>query len=196
MKRKSIVLVLCMMLMMVFVGCGKEVAEENSTPPTSEVVSEVVSEEVSEPVSEEVSEIVSEEPSEEVATDGKIEIVNYSSYEEMLPCFEELDSVVMAVFSFRHSNNRQALLYNGASYIVEENFIMTIKSPNTISNITTTTEYVNIVDYEFEGIHEWDIGVETTGTNIEVPLTIMYEDGTTEEFIVYITKDWKYAGEE
>lgn len=70
-SKRNVVLVLCVMMAMVLVGCGKEVAV---TPELSdsEVVSETVLEPVSEEPSEEVSEVVSEEISEEMTVEELI----------------------------------------------------------------------------------------------------------------------------
>lgn len=197
MKRKSIVLVLCLMLMMIFVGCGKGVAEEDSAPSASEVVSEVVSEEVlelasEEVVSEEVSEPVSEVPE---IVDG-VQMVYYENYEELIPFFDTVEQAVVVVFNFAYPEKGQALLYDGAYYTIEKDWVMTIKSNNTIENIVSSSDSVEILNYEYEGRNEWDITLYATGTDIEVPLTITYEDGTEETLTVYITKDWKWSWEE
>lgn len=55
---------------------------------------------------------------------------------------------------------------------------------------------IEINNSEYEGSDEWDMWLYATGTDIEVPLTIIYEDGTEETITVYITKDWKYMWEE
>lgn len=199
MKRRSVVLVLCLMLLMVLAGCGKEVAEENSTPPASEVVSEVVSEKVSEPASEEPSEVVSEEVSEPASEASEIfdgvQMVYYETYEELIPFFDTVEEPVVAIYYFAYPEKGQAILYDGAHYTVEENFAITVRASNVIKNVTSTAGSVQITNYEYEGNQEWSISIYATGTDIEVPLTVVYEDGTEETLTVYITKDWKYPWE-
>ena len=196
-RNRSLValLVLCALLAVTLVGCKKPVAE-NPTPTTSEVVSEVVSEEVSEPVSEEASEVVSEPESEEPEIVDGVQMVYYETYEELCEYVGTIDETVIVLFSFDHSEKGQPILYNGAHCTLEEDFVITVKSPKTITNMTSEKESVLISDYDYNGIHEWDIGLYEQGTDIEVPLVITYEDGTEETFTVYITKDWKYPWEE
>ena len=171
--------------------------EATSSEAVSEVESEVMSEEVAEDVSEEV---VSEEVSEEVSempeiVDG-VQVVYYDTWEELYEYVGTIDETVIVMFSFNHSEKGQPILYNGAYCTIEEDFSMTVKSPKTITSITSEKGSVLVSDYDYEGIHEWDIGLYEVGTDIEVPLVITYEDGTEETFTVYITKDWKWSWEE
>lgn len=190
-----VLLVLCAMLAVTLVGCKKPVAE-NPAPSTSEVESEVVSQEVSEPVSEEPSEeVVSEEVSEPEIVDG-VQKVYYETYEELLEHIDTIDSTVIVLYSFNYPEKGQSILYNGAHCTIEENLVINVKSPKVITSIISEKESIFVVDYDYEDIHEWDINLYEVGTDIEVPLTITYEDGTEEIFTVYITKDWKYSWEE
>lgn len=175
--------------------------EASSSEVVSEVESEVMSEEVAEDVSEEV---VSEEVSEEVSempeiVDG-VQVVYYDTWEELsdyvYDYIETADETVLVAFGSFHSEKGQFIVHNEAHFTLEENFSMTIKSPKTITSITSEKESVLISDYDYEGTHEWDFALYEVGTDIEVPLVITYEDGTEETFIVYITKDWKYQWEE
>lgn len=196
-RNRSLValLVLCALLAVTLVGCKKPVAEKPS-PSTSEVVSEVVSEEVSEPVSEEPSEVVSEPESEEPEIVDGVQKVYYETYEELIEYIDTIDETVIILFSFNYPEKGQTILYNGAHCTIEKDFTITVKSPKTITSITSTRESVSVVDYDYEGSHEWDIGLYELGTDIEVPLVITYEDGTEETFTMYITKDWKYMWED
>ncbi len=193
-----VLLVLCAMLSVTLIGCKKPAAE-NPAPstPTSEVESEVVSEEVSEPVSEEPSEeVVSEKVSEIPEIVDGVQKVYYETYDELLEHIGTIDSTVIVIFSFNYPEKGQTILYDGAHCTIEENLTIDVKSPKVITNITSEKDSVFVVDYDYEGIHEWNITLETTGTDIEVPLTITYEDGTEETFTVYITKDWQYSWEQ
>lgn len=191
--RNFVVLTLVCMLAVTLVGCKTSTAV---TPEPS--TSEVVSEPASEPVSEEVSEPVSEEPSEEVVSeevsepeiiDG-VQMVYCESYEEMEPYFEGLENAVVVVFKFSVAEKGQAILYNGAHYTMEENFFMRIQSPKAVEYINSDAEYVRIVTQQDGEEIQFIMKVETTGTDIEVPITIKYTDGTEEILTVYITKDW------
>ena len=100
------------------------------------------------------------------------------------------------MFDFGYPEKGQALLYDGAYYTIEKDMAMTIKYNNTIEKIVSSSDYIEINNSEYEGSDEWDMWLYATGTDIEVPLTIIYEDGTEETITVYITKDWKYMWEE
>lgn len=185
-RKISVLFLMVVCVTLVLAGCKKpnEEVTSNTSEPKSEVVT---SEEVSEPASEPVS----EEPE---IVDG-VQTVYYETYEELCTCFENLEEPVVAVFHFGYPEKGQALLYDGAHYTVEENYIVTVKTPGVISDMYTTVTDVIISDYVINDVHEWDIGVMGTGTDIEVPLTITYEDGTKETITVYITKEWKYSWE-
>ncbi len=195
----AFIIITCVSLLLI--GCKEA---EGTTPEasSSEVVSEVESEVISEEVSEDASEeVVSEEVEEEVSempeiVDG-VQVVYYDTYEEFINFIDNtLGSTVISLTCFNYPEKGQWILYNGAHCTLEENFSMTIESPKTITNITSEKGSVLVVDYEYEGRYVWDIGLYEEGTDIEVPLVITYEDGTEENFTVYITKDWKYPWEE
>lgn len=193
-RNRSLVGLLVLCAMLALVGCKKPAAE-NPVPstPTSEVESEVVFEEVSEPVSEEPSEeVVSEEVSEPEIVDG-VQMIYYETYADMNKTLENLDKSAVVAYSFYTPEKGQAIMYDGAHYTIEKDFATIVRCPNTIKKVTSTEEYVHILDYDYEGVHEWAITIYTTGTDIEVPLTITYEDGTEETLTVYITKDWDYS---
>lgn len=188
MKRKNIVLALCLMLLMLFVGCGKEVAVEEPAPSTSEVVSEEVSEPVSEPISEEV---VSEEVSEETEIVDGVQMVYYENYAELSAYLESLEEPVVLVYNFNYSDKGQAILYDGAHYTVEEEFAVNVKTSGNVSGMHSTAENVRINNYDIEGIDIWSIVNGTTCVDMEIPIVITYEDGSEENITVYITKEWE-----
>lgn len=143
-------------------------------------------------VSEEVKEEVSEMPE---IVDG-VQVVYCESYEEMEPYFKGLENAVVVVFEFYYPEEGQALLYNGAHYTIKDEFFMRIETPKEVEYINSNLEYVIISTSEEEGEIQIKMTVETTGADIEVPITIKYTDGTEETLTVYITKDWKYPWEE
>lgn len=195
-NRSLVVLLVIAMIASVAAGCNKPGTENTvSSAPTSEEESDVVSAEVSEVASEDPSEVVSESECEEPEIVDGVQMVYYETYEELLEYIDTIDETVVVVYSFSHPEKGQAILYDGAHYTIEDHFAATVKSPETIAKITSTQESLSILDYDIEGIHEWDIRLYEAGTDIEVPLTITYEDGTEETITVYLTKDWKYMGE-
>ncbi len=192
---KAFIIITCFSLLLI--GCKEAegtTPEATSSEMVSEAESEVISEEVSKDVSEEV---VSEEAKEEVnempeIVDG-VQMVYYETYEDMSKELETLEKPAVVAYSFYTPEKGQAIMYDGAYYTIEQDFATIVRCPNTIKKVNSTEEYVHILDYDYEGTHEWAITIYTTGTDIEVPLTITYEDGTEESLTVYITKDWNYS---
>lgn len=184
MIRKNIVIILCVMLTMLLVGCSKE-EEVTSELSTSEVESEVVSEEVSEPVSEEVVE----------NTEPEVEIVNIDTTgvrppDALLEYVKTLNKTVIVDYNFSESSE-VSIIPNGAKYTMGENeydiynlnIISTVKD---ISELNTNVNYLSFVeDSNIDG--KWIIYIETIGTDIEVSFTAVYEDGTEEDFTIYVT---------
>ena len=183
MKRKSIVLVLCLILMTIFVGCGKEVAVEEPTPPTSEVVYEVVSEEVSEPVSEEPSEVVSEEVSEE--TVEEVEVINFSNAKELINYAKGLNKTTIVEYDFSEDGNSQAIIPNGANYTLQTGNTLYVVSNKEILSVDASLDYVLISENPL--LDNWVLYIDNTGTDIEVSFTVNYADGTSEDFTIYVT---------
>lgn len=181
MKRKSIVLALCLMLLMLFVGCGKEVAVEEPTPPTSEVVSEVVSEEVSEIVSEEPSEVVSEEVSEEES--NEVEYVNFSNVNELLEHLEKYDRTTIVQYNFSEEGAPQAIIPNGGHYTIKEGTLISVIPNKEITDVQANVGHI-VVEPSMTG---WIIYFSTTGTDLETSFTVNYADGTLEDFTIYVT---------
>lgn len=177
---------LVVIFLVTFTGCKKE--PEPVVPQTSEE-SVVSSEEVSEtPSSEEVSELTSEETSEPAPeiVEG-VQMVKFDSIDELLSFGKSLEDTTIAVYEFFYKDKGQALLYDGAHYNIPEDFYLEIMSSKNITSATSTAENVavrKIDDY-------WTIYIETTGTDIEVPVTITYDDGTEETITIYVTKEWE-----
>lgn len=191
---------LVVILLVTFTGCKKEpepVVPQTSEEPvvSSEEVSETPSsEEVSEPTSEETSEPESE-PAPEIV-DG-VQTVKYDSAEELESFVDSLEGTVIAVYNFFYKDKGQALLYDGAYYNIPEDFTLDILSQKGIASAITTAENVSVGKMYIDGYGDkWFILIQTTGTDIEVPVTITYDDGTEENFTIYVTKEWKFSGEE
>ena len=192
MKKSTLLVVALIIVIASFMACNN--AEGVETPVASEPASssEAVSEEVS---SEEVSEEVSEEPSEEVyeIVDG-IQTVKFDTYDELDIFSHSLEDTVVVSYSFfpTFEGAGQAVLYNGAHYTIPENHYLTISSQKNIGFATTTTEdiYVGAGEFNIYG-KEWSIYVNTTGTDIEIPILIYYTDGTEDTITIYVTKEWE-----
>lgn len=199
---KKIVLgfVIGAILVVSLIGCkdAEETVPEASTSEViSEVESEVISEEVAEDMSEEaVLEEVSEEENEMPEIVDGVQIVNYSNEEELEGYCEKIENPTIAVFNFTFVEKGQAILYDSAHYTIEKDFFMTINSSKKIQTVNAQAEYISITNSVNDDGVEWRLFVDTTGKDIEVPLTIIYEDGMDETLTVYITKEWKWSWEE
>lgn len=198
-KRLTIVLAVGMILFAGLAGCNEE-KETKLEAEDMQVVEDSVTEESSEELSVEESNSTIEEEVFEVSEiiDG-VQKVKCKTYDELLEFTSAIDSTVMVGFSFNGPAvlRGQAILYDGAHYTMCNGEIFTIKSPKTISQITSTRGSILVSDYDSsEGVHEWDIAIFEIGPDIEVPLTITYEDGTEENLCYYITKDWFYQWED
>ncbi len=182
------VLVVGVMLVVGLVGCNEmdnAVAEaEISMEPES-----VISEPVSEPVSEEVSEVVSEEVVSEEETVNKIEVTNFSNYSEFLSHLEKLNRTMIVVWK----NSEQFIMPNGVTCELNEGDKLIVYYVEGVNDIKSSADYI---EFSLDKDNAYQFMLNTTGTEIEVPITVTYEDGTVEELVVYITKDWKYSWEE
>lgn len=185
MRRKSIVMLLCVMLTMLLAGCGKE-GEVTSELSTSEVESEVVSEEVSESVSEEVIE----------NTEPEVEIVNIDTTgvrppDALLEYVKTLNKTVIVDYNFSESTE-VSIIPNGAKYTMGENEydIYSLSIMSTAKDISEFKTNVNYISFEKNPLIDstWIMNLETVGTDLEVSFTAVYEDGTEEEFIIYVTR--------
>ncbi|MBQ7765278.1 MAG: hypothetical protein IJ397_00370 [Lachnospiraceae bacterium] len=180
-KRLAVVLAVGSMLVVGLVGCnGAEV-------PEAEVIeSEVVSESVSEEVSEEVTSEAESESVEEEA--GGVEYVNYANKVELMTYLEELNQTTIIWYNFS-IGTEQAIIPNGEKYTLEgDNSVTVISTNNNIVDIRANVDYIDTLKSESKE-NQWAIYVETTGTDLEVSFTVVYEDGTEEDFTIYITKE-------
>lgn len=185
MRKKSIVMLLCMMLTVLLVGCGKE-AEETSELSTSGIASDVVSEEVSEPVSDEVISEEDTEPEVEIVT---IDTNGVGPSEALFKYVKTLNKTVIVDYNFSESSD-VSIIPNGAKYTINEDeysiYLNIIPAAKEISEIKSDVNYLSF------GVHPinegaWCVYIETTGTDIEVAFTVIYDDGTEEDFAFYVT---------
>lgn len=185
MKKKFIMLlVLSVLCFILLVGCNDSDAENNETV-TTEVESEAVSEVVEE---------ISEEEEKEL-----VEVVHYDSYPELKKYTDTKNETLINVCDQNINDDieekTQTILYNGAHFTMLEEHYMTVEFAKDIVGVTTPYNYiylyVNTDEFGFYGF----LYVETTGVDIEVPLTITYEDGSEEKFVIYLTKEWQYENE-
>lgn len=185
MIRKNILIILCVMLAVLLVGCEKE-EEMTSELSASEVESEVVSEEVSEPISEEAVE----------NTEPEVEIVNIDTSgvrppDALLEYVKTLNKTVIVDFDFSESTE-VSIIPNGAKYAMGENEydIYSLSIMSTAKDISEFKTNVNYISFEKNPLIDstWTMYLETVGTDLEVSFTAVYEDGTEEEFIIYVTR--------
>lgn len=189
MKKRTITLVVLVALVVLlasFAGCKKKpevVPDSSSKPVASEEVSETPSsEEVSEPASEEVSEVASEEVSEEPV----VEEVNFSSPNELKDSLKKTNKTTIVEYDFSQEGKPQMIIPNGSKYTMQLGYNFSIITVKEVENIEAGAEYISINESVFyEG--EWNICILATGTDLEVPLTIKYADGTEEEILLYVT---------
>ncbi len=191
MKRKSIVVVLCLMLLMLLVGCRNEavvIPEPSST-------SEVVSEPVSEPVSEEVSEPVSEEPSEEVVAEPtdeeKIEEIMLGTYEKLPAVIDAMKEANISepkliVFG-SNGEGLKEILANGDSCIMNDGGAFYLYCPGKVDEVSVGTSEVSAIDTRYD--YSYGLSIVGQYTDLEVPVTITDVDGNVYELTFYVTKE-------
>ena len=184
MIRKNILIILCVMLAVLLVGCEKE-EEMTSELSASEVESEVVSEEVSEPISEEAVE----------NTEPEVEIINIDTSgirppDALLEYVKTLNKTVIVDFDFSESTE-VSIIPNGAKYTMGENEydIYSLSIMSTAKDISEFKTNVNYISFEKNPLIDstWTMYLETVGTDLEVSFTVVYEDGTEEDFTIYVT---------
>lgn len=194
-KKSGTIILLCI-LMGVFVGCNsntKEIPEES----VAEIASETLStSEISEMAVEESSseEIESEEPE---ITDG-VQMVYYENIDEFEEYVYSLDSTVLLGYSFHHPGtiaSGQAIVFDGAHYTWRKGAGANITSYKPIESVTSLSDLVE-VEKNLIAENKWNLEIDGVHTDIEVPLKVIYEDGTEEKITFFITKDWYGIGEE
>ena len=82
-------------------------------------------------------------------------------------------------------------LSDGDSYTIDENELLWLYLPKETVNITTSTSNVSIWIGEGVDGNLAAIDIFTTGSNIEIPITVEFADGTSQEMTIYITKEWQ-----
>lgn len=187
-KKNAIFVFVSLLLVASLVGCAKPTDAASEEPANT---SEVVSEEVSEEPTEEVSEEVSEEGPEII--DG-VQMVYFQKFNELYSHVLTLENVVVCCYTFENPEKGQAVLFNGAHYVFEEERNLEVISPTkTISSIVPLYRDIEVLHSILNGDTSWFIYIYAIGTDLEVPLYITYEDGTSEKIVLYITKEWSYS---
>lgn len=180
-NRLAVVLAVGTVLAVGLVGCN-----ETEVPEAEVIESEVVSETVSEEVSEEVtSEAESESVEEE---NGGVEYVNFNDKYELMAYLKGLKKTIVIDYDFS-KGTEQAIISNGGKYTLKDdnNMLSVISTNKTITDIEAHNKYF----YAQEPVTDdgrWSIFIQTTGTDLEVSFTVMYDDGTSQDFTIYVTK--------
>lgn len=99
----------------------------------------------------------------------------------------EVDSDLCVLIADEQMNLVGNALKDGDSHTLDISEFLWIYLPKKVSNVTTTTENVKIWG---GGDYTKALDLYFTDTNVEIPITVEYEDGTTEEITIYITKEW------
>lgn len=126
-----------------------------------------------------------------------------NSYTVKLQYIESEEDTSCNLFDFADSSDREQLCFliadydhilrpdgileDGDSYTLSEYEELWLYIPKEVSNISTDDETVWILDY-YNNIKS--VGITLTGSNIEIPVTVEYTDGTSEEITIYITNEW------
>ena len=179
-NRLAVVLAVGSMLAVALVGCN-----EAEVPETEVIESEVVSETISEEVSEEViSEAESESAEEE---NGGVEYFNFADRYEMMAYLKGLKKTIVIDYDFSEGTE-QAIISNGGKYPLKDdnNMLSVISTNKTITDIKAHNKYFYVLE-PLTDDGRWSIFIETTGINLEVSFTVMYDDGTSEDFTIYVT---------
>lgn len=180
-KRLAVVLVVGTVLAVGLVGCN-----EAEVPEAEVIESEVVSETVSEEVSEEITSEAESESAEE--ENGGVEYFNFADRYEMMAYLKGLKKTIVIDYDFSEGTE-QAIISNGGKYTLKDdnNMLSVISTNKTITDIEAHNKYF----YAQEPLTDdgrWSIFIETTGIDLEVSFTVMYDDGTSEDFTIYVTK--------
>lgn len=118
-----------------------------------------------------------------------VQMVYFDSYAELGAFTDTLEDTAIVVYHFfvGYKDKGQAIVYDGAHYTIPESFYLDVVSSKNIQRASSIAEYVYVGKVE----DAWGVWVNTTGTDIEVPVTIEYEDGTEETITIYVTKEWE-----
>ncbi|MBO6206716.1 MAG: hypothetical protein J6O73_07225 [Lachnospiraceae bacterium] len=123
-----------------------------------------------------------------------------ASVDEVVQNWTE-DSVRVIVKA--RNKNIEAVLKDGDSFVMDESvgayYSFAIYVPKKAANATTTADksLMRIYKTELENAENrekmpyvFNIDDDITGTDLECPITITYEDGTEETITIYITKEY------
>lgn len=180
--RKSFVVIMVVCFSVGMLAACNDNAENEPIEPVSEVISEEVF--VAEPsVVEEES--ISEEILEET---GGVEYFNFANKAELMTYLEELNQTTVVWYNFSEGTE-QAIIPNGEKYTIEgDNSVTVISTNKNIVDVRENVDYIDAMKAENKE-NQWGVFIETTGTDLEVSFTVVYEDGTEEDFTIYVTKE-------
>lgn len=178
--RKSFVLIMVVCFSVGMLAACTDNAENAPIEPVSEVISEEVP--VAEP-SEVEEESISEEISEET---GGVEYFDFASYDEFFAYLTELNRTAIVDYDFSKGAERQAIIPNSAKYTLEgeDRGLAVISANKSIVDVKTNVDYIDASMWDNT---EWTIYFDTIGTDLEVSFTVVYEDGTEEDFTICVT---------
>lgn len=211
MKKRTTMMAMVMVMAMAFVltacSTGQQQQPTVTTTPAPTQVAEVKPTEA--PVATEAPAPTEEPTPTEAPTPTESQYMvdehDFAEYYESDARIEEVvqtwtdDSARIIVVGFKDVN---AVLKDGDSFVMDESvgayYSFYVIVPKKAIEATTSNEtFVNIIDapVKEEGNRDkmpyaFGIDDKETGTNVECPITITYEDGTEETITIYITKEY------
>lgn len=121
---------------------------------------------------------------------------NYTEYEFTLAKADNNENTSTHYYEFLESTDRteacvvvtdedfmikDVFLEDGDSYTLAENEFLTLYLPKEATSSSTTSKDAEIYDYGALYVSH--------GTNMKIPISIEYADGTTEELTIYVTRE-------
>ncbi len=119
-----------------------------------------------------------------ISENTTIEITNFENIDDLCEYVWSQNQSVGADFNFSESTN-QTILYNGAHYEISDDSLPLITLPNVVSIAVDTDEYIQINNMSKEGVYF--LWFETTSSELELPIYILYKDCTIEKITLYLT---------
>ena len=212
MKKRTTMMAMVMVVMaMVLTACGPEPQQQavTTTTPEPTQVAEVKPTEA--PVATEAPAPTEEPTPTEAPTPTESQyMVDGYDFAEFYESEKTLDEVVQTwdndsarVIVVTWGENVEAVLKDGDSLVMDEEigayYMLYVCVPKKATGITTTVEdFIRLHNTELEKEenrekmpYKIQVASKGTGTNVECPFTITYEDGTEEKLTLYITKEYE-----
>jgi len=171
----GVILAVALMSALTLAGCS----EKENLPVTSDSTSEVVT---SEPISEEPSEVVPEE----------IDLTLYTEAngKKATDLSEDMSYNELKVFVWKYECGAKAILSDGDSYVMEDDDdLLYLYYPRGVQNVKANRDSIEIRKQREKSCGFW---LPIKGEDLEVTLTVTYEDGSEENITIYVTKDFEY----